>query len=194
MKTLFAVLVVSLVFMAGCSNSYDNIAESKQITLPPISESGQGTFGFMLDNSVWTVFGASEGRVGWGKKIWFDNELHLTYDRTGTPGENPVQLQGRMTIVQKGMVLKDVEALLTFLPAPPYVQHYILSGESSSTFIIEHHTLRKTYYITDRYPFELEITAFDLGTKICSGRFSGVVYNGADSLIVDDGRFDVLLR
>jgi hypothetical protein len=57
----FFISAFFLMLLISCKKTggyYDNTLAAKKLSLPAYSENGKGTFGFLMDDSVFTVFGA----------------------------------------------------------------------------------------------------------------------------------------
>ena len=49
--------ILTLITIVGCNKDFDNSNKVNEIKLPDYSESGSTTFGFLLNDSVWTNYG-----------------------------------------------------------------------------------------------------------------------------------------
>lgn len=72
MKKVFIILII--IFHFSCTKSFDNSNQLGNILLPAYTKTGANTFGFMLGNSVWTVFGKQKSNIGFGTR-WIDNSF-----------------------------------------------------------------------------------------------------------------------
>lgn len=165
-----------------------------QITLPIYTETGVNTFGFMLNDKIWTVFG----------KHYFNNGISSGYTAnvlevsTFYTAVNQLSVYGggRMTIVKNDTATTDISAGFSFLPTQPFTKNYFLTTTDPGQFSIVDIVNNKYYKADLIRPFTLQVTKFekiDSLTRIFSGRFLGVVHNEVDpndSIIITDGRID----
>ena len=193
MRQLLSILI--LLTIVGCNKDFDNSNKVIEIKLPDYSESGNTTFGFMLNDSVWTNYGHyyRNNDVIPG---WRENKIVNTYNFAGTPAERALQVTGRLTIVKNNVATKDISAGFSFVPVPPFINTYLLNGVYPRNFNINDNVQGRFYRIKSTNPFVLQVIKFDTLGKVCSGRFNGILYNDqnlTDSIIIKDGRFDVKL-
>ncbi len=192
MKRLILYLI--LFFLASCKKNFDNTSEINKIVLPNYSESGANTFGFMLNNSVWTVFGKHYVNLGVGS-VWQKNNFEVSTINTGI-NQVSVVGGGRMTIVKNDSAITDISAGFSFVPTQPFTKSYYLTTVYPGNFSIFDIAKNKYYKVNSLRPFTLQLNKFDKIDplwRICSGRFFGVMYNELDmndSLVITDGRFD----
>jgi hypothetical protein len=192
MKKLLLILMIAT-SLFSCRKTYDNTNDTNKIILPQYSEAGSSTFGFMLNNSVWTVFGKHKANNGFGP-YWMNN----TFDVSSFGPADSVRIVagGQMTIVQSDSATTDVSAGFSFIPTIPYKKSYFLTNVYPGNFSIVDKIHNRYYQVNPLRPLVLEVTKFDKIDdlqRILSGRFNGVLYNEVnpnDSIIVSDGRFD----
>lgn len=192
MRHLLSILFLVLV---GCNKDFDNTNKVNEIKLPDYSETGGITFGFLLNDSVWTNYGHyyRNNDVIPG---WRENKIINTYNFAGTPAERALQVSGRLTIVQNNIATKDISAAFSFVPAAPFISTILLNGVYPRNFNVNDNMQGKFYRIKSSNSFIIQVTKFDTVGKVCSGRFNGILYNDqnlTDSIIIKDGRFDVKL-
>jgi hypothetical protein len=188
-KNYFILLTLILI---GCKKNFDNTNNISELKLPAYSETGAQTFGFLLNDSVWTNFGKYFYTDG-VTSGWRDNEVISEYTYAGTSNDVAFQVSGRLTIVDNNIATKDISAGLSFVPDLPYEKIYSLTGDYPRNFNVNDNISYKFYRIKQGTTFTLNVTKFDTLEKVCSGRLNGVLYNdqnGNDSIIVKDGRFD----
>lgn len=192
MNKFFLGLCILLFF--SCSKRFDNANDINKVVLPQYTETGANTFGFMLNNSVWTIFGKYESNIGFGRR-WIDNSLGVSTYYTGV-NQLSVVGGGRMTIVKNDTAQIDISAGFSFVPTTPFTKDYFLTTTFPGNFNISDAVNNKYYRVDPTKPFVLRINKFekiDSLVRICSGRFFGVLYNEVDktdSIIVSDGRID----
>ena len=192
MKKLLFGLCILLIF--SCRKSFDNTSEISKIVLPNYTETGANTFGFMQNNSIWTVFGKHYINVGVGSG-YIANTLEVSTIYTGV-NQLSVVGGGRMTIVKNDTAQIDISAGFSFVPTIPFTKDYYLTTTYPGSFGITDRVNNKYYKVDPNRPFVLRINKFekiDSLVRICSGRFFGILYNEvdrSDSIIVSDGRLD----
>ena len=192
MKQLFFYL--SILFLVSCRKSFDNTNQVNKIVLPSYTETGANTFGFMLNNNVWTVFGKHYFNNGISSG-YIDNVFEVTPIYTGV-NEVSIYGGGRFTIVKNDTAVTDISAGFSFLPTLPFTKDYYLTTTDPGNFSIVDITNNKYYKVDPNRPLTLQLKKFEkiyTLVRIFSGRFFGVVHNEVDpndSIIITDGRFD----
>jgi hypothetical protein len=198
------VVVVLVLSLPGCKKeNYNNSNDLNDIKLPSQTETGAGTFGFMMNDQVWTVFGAKL-YSGWLESRWIPNRPSGQFGYNDDSSKREFWLYGELTIVRKDTIIRDYTATITFYPTMRYVKTYFLQPDSilwDQNFSLDEKDLyngifnQKDYSCSATNPFMLEITRLDTVQKICSGRFQGTIYQGGlltwDSLVITQGSFDV---
>jgi hypothetical protein len=197
----FFILLIILISCKKGLQHYDDTALAAKLTLPPYSQAGANTFGFLMNNdSVWTVFGAKYGHSIFSSGQWIPNTVSTLYGNPGFPNRMMFSLQGELTVVKQDILEKDYFAEMNFFPDTPFIKTYSLSGNLDNSPVAGDFVFDKVvnvvgideyYFIDSNRPFTLQITRFDTAAKICSGIFSGTVYSDSDSMIISQGRFDV---
>lgn len=192
--------------LTGCkkNNFYDNTAQVDQIKLPPYSETGSNTFGFLVNDSAWTVFGETQDTHDIGNP-WFPNQTSAYIEANTYYGDSLVLgILGYLTIVKQDTVIRNEQAHIEFLIDPTMkIGTYILTGNTNPyegyfSLIKQSLTLSgfdKHYSVSSSNPFIIELAKLDTMQKIFSGRFQGVIYLDGDpanndSLTITEGRFD----
>ncbi len=192
MKQLF--LGLCLLTFLSCRKNFDNTNQIRKIVLPNYTETGANTFGFMLNTSIWRVFGKHYINIGVGSG-YVDNSLEVSTIYTGA-NQLSVVGGGRMTIVKNDTAITDISAGFSFVPTPPFTKDYFLTTTYPGSFGITDIVNNKYYKVDPNRPFTLRINKFekvDSLVRVCSGRFFGILYNEInrnDSIIVSDGRLD----
>lgn len=190
-QLIFGLCILS---MLSCRKHFDNSNEIDKIVLPNYTETGANAFGFMLNNTIWTVFGKHYLTTGFGSGF-IDNKLEVSTFFTGV-NQLTVVGGGRMTIVKNDSAIIDISAGFSFIPTTPFIKDYFLTATYPGNFVINDKVKNKYYKVDPSRPFVLRINKFekiDSLNRICSGRFFGILYNEVDkndSIIVSDGRLD----
>ena len=195
MKPLLFLML--LFFFISCRKKFDNTNQVSSVLLPPITDTGANTFGFMLNDTPWTVFGRYKSVQELGTVNWLPNELFIHFPDDTT--DKSVGCTGHYTIVKNSVVIKDIQASIQFHPTPPFIKTYFLGNDKSNHFHISNLITGDGYIPDSLNPLSLHINdAFKInGTTslwVCSGTFNGVLYNYQnknDSIVITKGRFDI---
>ena len=193
----YILICIAIICLSACHKIYDNTNQVNKIILPAFSENGAGTFGFIFNKSVWTVFGKHLYRAELAD-TWLDNTFEVT--SLNTSSHNQYQLTiaggGRMSVIKNDSAFIDISAGFNFTPTIPYIKSYYLTNNPINNFMIADFVANKYYQVDSLKPLTLQLTKFDKIdslTRICSGRFFGILYNETDkndSIVITDGRFD----
>jgi hypothetical protein len=170
------------------------------LSLPANTQSGQNTFGFLLNSSVWTNYGqvcfpfaggCRENLIG--TYYTSDGDIHITADKV---------LYKNSSWNTK----ENIELTLTtnFQGARTYST---LTNDTLGIgyWFSEQGQPGKTYLLSQTNPFfNIRIAKIDTVTKIMSGEFSGKLFrrisdasyatSTTDSIILNDGRFDIRFK
>ncbi|KAA3438764.1 DUF5025 domain-containing protein [Rufibacter hautae] len=160
-------------------------------SLPPATQTGQGTLGFLLrDVEVWS----SHGR--WCTFTYAnceDNVVTAFYPRSPSRGyELEVSAARTFNSVDQafGIVVEGITATGT----------YALEEGKGGKMVFSDYVgpqTEKVYRNSVPNTSTLKVTRLDTIEKVVSGTFSGVLYNTKDpddSIAVQDGRFDARLK
>lgn len=167
------------------------------LSLPAKTQSGQNTFGFLLNSSVWTNYGqvcfpfaggCSENLSG----IYYtsDGNIHLRADKV-------LYKNGSWNTIEN----IDFTLVTNFRGIRTYST---LSNDTIGVgyWFSERGQTKKTYLLSQANPtFTITVTKIDTTLKILSGEFSGKLFRRlsdtsfatslTDSIIIHDGRFDI---
>ena len=183
-------------FLSSCYKDFDNTSQVSKIVLPPCTDTGANTFGFMMNDTPWTVFGKHKTPEASGGN-WIDNKLQISTDPSFSIGKT-VHCFGIMSIVKNSVPIKESIITFIFSPTEPYTKTYYLSSKDTSLFIVNDPINYKGYVADSLNPIVLNISKFEKidisNRKICSGSFYGVLYNyknKKDSLVITNGCFDL---
>ncbi|MEP6748274.1 MAG: hypothetical protein ABJB86_11150 [Bacteroidota bacterium] len=109
---LFLMLLISCTKTAGY---YDNTGAAKKLSLPPYSENGKGTFGFLMNDfndpidSIFTIFGAFHSATMFGSS-WITNTTEASFYREASTGKKIIQISGRLSILTQTAIETDFSA------------------------------------------------------------------------------------
>ncbi len=199
-KIYLAALILTFFSCSKGLQYYDNTVAASRLALPAYSEDGANTFGFMMNDSVWTVFGKKYFGDMFTPAAWHDNVVGVGFGSSGVPPIQIFTVSGELTVVKQNLMQKDYQTTINFFPDSPFLRTYLLSGSFSApssgwlTFIkrpIDIMHSDEYYFIDSSKPLTIQLTRFDTVAKICAGHFHGSVYSYTDSIIITDGRFDV---
>ena len=141
--------------------------------LPPETQTGQHTFGCLVNGQAWTPAGNPFGGPLFSAG-YYNHNLYLTANRAiAVDGSNSTQ---RIQIEIDSIDLVGV---------------YLLSQSSYRSAELSDRE-KQCVFITDKtHPARVEITRLDLVNRIVSGRFSFTLeMAGCGKVTVTDGRFD----
>ena len=150
---------LSLVLFVSCKKTFDNSNQLNKIVLPSYSETGANTFGFMLNNTVWTVFGKHYYNIGVGSG-WLDNAFEVSTIYTGA-NQLSVVGGGRLTIVKNDSAVTDISAGFSFVPTSPFIKNYYLTTPYPGNFSIVDIAKNKYYKVDPLRPLTLQLNKFE---------------------------------
>jgi len=188
------IFCISIISLFSCKKIFDNTKEVNKIALPVYTETGANTFGFLYNNTIWTVFGKRYSNSGVASG-YVPNYFEVSSILTGT-NEWSIVAGGRLTIVKNDTAITDISAGFSFVPTIPFIKDYLLTNTYPGGFSMVDKVNNKYYQVNPARPLTLRLNKFDKIDsllRICSGRFFGVLYNeidANDSLLITDGRFD----
>lgn len=196
MKTCLHLLILLVVIICSCKKDDTGI----RFTLPAKTLSGQNTFGFLLNAAVWTNYGqvciVGQGACRENLEGAFytdDGDTHIIANRIiykngswNTRENIDLYLKTNLKGVQNYSTLTN-----------DYISVYYWFSERGNT--------KKTYLLSRSNPsFNITINKIDTINKIISGEFYGKLFrrisdtsfatSATDSIILEDGRFDIKLK
>jgi len=204
MKHVFPSLLILLLFSCK-KDQYDNASGEKNISLPAYTETGKGSFAFLMDTTIFTIYGAHRETSALFPATWVKNTAITGYNISASTHQPAFTAGGKLSVVRQNTIIKQYEAILSFTPdlASP-LKTYKLSGflqsPFSGSFYVQKQFENGGYsgvflIANDNNPVILELLKFDTVNRICSGRFSGILHDAygslSDSVSIKDGRFDV---
>ena len=174
-------------------------------TLPPETESGQITLGFILDSQVWRNY----GQVCFPFANGCHDNLTVSYLSTNNGmiilnADRVLLDNGALVSSQSiGFSLADSNGVNSTGVYP--VRYYQNSSYSSSVgFWFNDSTPRKIYgNVQNRITFFITVTRLDTISHVFSGKFYGTLFNISkgslfpdltDSIVISEGRFDTKLK
>lgn len=170
------------------------------LSLPAKTQSGQNTFGFLLNSSVWTNYGQVCFPFAGGCRenlsgIYYtsDGDIHIRADKV-------LYKNGSWNTNEN----IDLNLSTNFRGIGTYST---LSNDTIGVgyWFSEQGQTKKTYLLSQVNPtFTIRVTKVDTIPKILSGEFSGKLFRRlsdtsfatslTDSIIINDGRFDIKLQ
>lgn len=193
MKQFTSILLLAL-FCTACFK--DNADEYQQLELPAKTQSGLHTFGFLLNDKVWVNFGQrctivpSQCRENLSGIFYeSDGDIQIRADRV---------LRDNNQFVSNASI--DINLKTDFRGEGTYGT--VLNDRITASYLI---SVDSSYILPENNPnFIVNITRLDLDAKILSGEFSGTLFfrddlsnqstSATDSIRIENGRFDILLK
>jgi hypothetical protein len=141
--------------------------------LPPATQTGQGTFGCLVNGQAWTPAGSPLGGPLFTTQ-YYNQQLTISASRSTTV--NGIRVDQGIEINVNKVQLPGI----------------IMLSDSTKNFVNVVDLMTKcTYYTGKDHPGTLEITRLDLAARIVSGRFAFALETpGCGKVTVTDGRFD----
>lgn len=171
------VILACVVCITSCSCQDDPPAPAEP-TLPPITQSGENTFGCYINGSLWLPEGG-----GLTPRLSVDYYNHCVLIRANRVGENPIT----SFTLDFGKVYEDTTFSIhnysdsTFYQYFLYSSGYVPSGPSSD------------YFASNWVGNQMNLTKLDTINRIIAGTFNFIAIDSmsGDSIVVSDGRFDL---
>jgi hypothetical protein len=175
MNKLLPLLALALLLPGGCKTKdpTPQPPASPLDQLPPATQTGQGTFGCLVNGQAWTPAGNPFGGP----------LLSVVYlkQRFGISANRGTVNNGVSSFQRIGMSAKGIST--------PGI--YMLNDSSSRVGSHENFDNSCSAYTSASNVGSLEITRLDLAARIVSGRFSFTLETpGCGTVTVTDGRFD----
>ena len=166
-------------------------------SLPAKTQSGQNTFGFRLNSTIWTNFGKVCFPFAGGCR---ENLFGIYYSNDGD-----IQITADKVIYKNNArdTEESIDLNLSTNSRGARTYSTLTNDSIGVTYSLsEAGQPDKTYLLSESNPiFTLVITRIDPVAKIMSGEFSGKLFrrisdasvatSTTDSIVVNDGRFDV---
>lgn len=183
-KNLLLILLMSCTLLA-CRKE-----EPVELNLPPATNTGKNTLGFLLHDQVWTNYGRRCTLAGCK-----DNTVTATLHR---------QVDGNLFLEVSANLTRRRDTL------DQAFSFFLQNVSSTGTFIMDSSLQREMVFVANRYAHLyreyknlhanaclLTIDKFDTVARIISGTFQAVLFNPAnhqDNIVISDGRFDAHLQ
>lgn len=166
-------------------------------SLPAKTQSGQNTFGFRLNSTIWTNFGKVCFPFAGGCR---ENLFGIYYSNDGD-----IQITADKVIYKNNArdTEENIDLNLSTNSRGARTYSTLTNDSIGVTYSLsEAGQPDKTYLLSESNPiFTLVITRIDPVAKIMSGEFSGKLFrrisdasvatSTTDSIVVNDGRFDI---
>ena len=174
-KLLLLLALALLTQCAGCKTNdpAPKLPPTQLDLLPPETQTGQRTFGCLVNGQAWTPAGSPLGGPLFTTQ-YFNQQLTVSAGRSITVSGVRID-QGIEVNVDK---VQSVGSIM------------LIDSVRNFANIVDLVT-RCTYYTNSTHQGTLEITRLDLVNRIVSGRFAFTLETpGCGKLVVTDGRFD----
>lgn len=194
MKTYFYILIS--IVLVSCKKDDTSVI----FVLPSKTQTGQNTFGFLLNSQVWTNYGQVCFPFAGGCR---ENLTGVYYTNDGN-----IQIRADKVLYKSGQWDTNENLDLTLTTNFRGTETY--STLTNDTIGIGYWFSaqgqpKRTYLLSRTHPsFNIIITKFDTTNKILSGEFSGKLFrrlsdtsiatSTTDSLLISNGRFDLRLN
>jgi hypothetical protein len=195
MKTVTTILT-TILFLSSCKKDDTGML----LSLPEKTQSGLNTFGFLLNSNVWTNYGqvcfpfAGGCRDNLNGTYYIsDGDIHISADKV-------LYKNGSWNTNEN----IDLNVTTNFRGQRTYST---LTNDTigAGYWLSEKGQKEKTYLLSQSNPiFSITVTKIDTINKILSGEFSGKLFRRIsdtsfvtslkDSIIINDGRFDIKLQ
>ena len=170
-----------------------------KFTLPPITQSGQNTFGFVIDSTIW---------VNYGQNV--ENPELPNLKATYLSGDSSVNVVVDRVLMNNGAIASNQSFSFTLIndvfetPGSYLIGSKTYGNSNSIGFFNNDRISQKNYgIISSRPTFLISVSKFDTVNHIFSGQFSGTLFNVSngsyypnqnDSIVITQGRFDIKLQ
>jgi hypothetical protein len=195
MKKLLAIGII-IISLTSCRKD----ATEAAFALPQTTQTGQNTFGFLLNTSVWTNYGQVCFPFAGGCR---DNLSGIFYKNDGD-----ILINTDRVIYKNGNLVSSESIEIYLRTKFSGVRTYsTLTNDTISIayFYNKRSSPDSMYVLPKTNPgFRVKITKLDTVSNIMSGEFSGTVFKRidytnfatslTDSININDGRFDIKLK
>ena len=176
MKNLIAsLIIITLLTTLGCSSCKKDITNSND--LPPTTQDGKNTFGFLLNGQPWTP----QGVRGTGN-------LSIDFDPNFNKGIFNIVAYNFIPSISEQVTL-GIRDSLNFMNAPFTLSLgtnslYVISYAKSCDYFSKFSDVASTGTLT--------ISKLDRTNRIISGTFNATLFKvGCDTIKITEGRFDM---
>ena len=165
-KTFLSLCVLSLLITTSCNNNDDDNGSTNPIDqLPPATQTGENTFGYLLNGTAISITNS--------------NQVSAFYQQ--------LQLQ-----ISSGFLSTDTNISLILLANGPLQENIDYSLINNSMIIADDESQNCSYNIEDTYEGTITFTNVDEINFIISGVFEfSTVTEDCEIINITEGRFDV---
>lgn len=183
MKTIFKFYLVLLIAITGCGKDHRIIPIDEE--LPPITTTGENTFGFLKNGEVWTPY------LPFSLFPPGSSKLSVIYKNES--GE--IELRAGRTIPERN-INEDIflySDSIFEIGTYHFISNHPLYIRDMTFFIDNSESIEKRFLLTNISDGELEISHYDTINYIISGMFNLILIDtiNLDSIQITEGRFDV---
>jgi hypothetical protein len=196
MKKYVNIFILLSLILASCKKDDTGVIFS----LPAKTQTGQNTFGFLLNSSVWTNYGQVCFPFAGGCRENLSGAYYAT--------DGDILLSADKVLYKNGSwnTSENFDLILsTNSRGPGTYSTFTNDTISVGYWFTEKGQQQKTYLLPRSNPaFTVTITKIDLALKVLSGEFTGKLFRRlsdtsfatsiTDSIIISEGRFDIKLK
>lgn len=183
MKKLLLIILLPLLINASCKKTVTPIPTPTIEQLPPATQEGKNTCGFLVNGKVWLPK-AKRGDLKPSLVWWYDPAYH-----NGTFNINGLRIEKGTDSTFTDFVI----AIDNF----SQIGKYLLNKEPGRMAEYGDWYKNCLYYKSDTIPGHnsfVNITTFNLQTRIIAGTFQFTLAKpGCDTIRITEGRFDIKL-
>lgn len=184
-----SVFMIFLLLLSGCKSDDPELV----FTLPPETQEGKNTIGFLINDQVW---------VGYGRECTFFGNCQESLE-----GNFYSTLEGNTLLLRAlQLIRRDSKPVVSqhfgiSLDNIKDTGVYLIDGTRHNDVVSFGDDLKGDLHVyqidSTKTPFSLNITKIDTVANVVSGRFEGILYhhtNKMDSVIIREGRFDLKIE
>jgi hypothetical protein len=164
-----------------------------EFTLPPETQEGKNTIGFLKNDEVWVNYGKDCKFMGGCQESLESNFYSYAEGKT--------LLLTALQSIRRDDKLAVLQYFDISLDNIKGTGVYLIDGTRNNDRVNFSDEVRSGhhYYQIDstKTPFKLHITKIDTTANVVSGRFEGILYHNwhkNDSIIIKEGRFDIKIK
>jgi hypothetical protein len=193
---LVATIFTFAFFLSACNKDDTGIT----LSLPAKTQTGQNTFGFILNTNVWTNYGQVCFPFAGGCRENLNGFYYSTDGDISIRADKVFYKNGSWNTIEN----IDINLSTNFRGQRLYST---LANDTIGIgyWLSEKGQNEKTYLLPQVNPvFSITVTKLDTTNKILSGEFSGKLFRRIsdtsfatfmnDSIVINDGRFDIKLK
>ena len=168
------ILLLPIILFCGCSNDDDSASQNPINQLPEATQTGENTFGCLLDGEAFIPGGGT-------------NPLDCVYQLIN--GDRFFNLQGNKRDANFNLLSISLTSFARKLEAG---EKYQLLEESTGNVNAKYGINGNFYFTSEQYSGELTITHLDLTNQTISGTFFfDIIDQNGDLREIREGRFDM---